>query len=298
MNPREPDGDEPDRLSAHLARVTPRVWRAPACLSRGEPSSVRGSVVGSGRSRALAGMTATAPEEAAVKRWMVRLGGLESEASPEALEQGAREAIALMGALREAQAVDDAEPLLDCIESIALERVRLTKKATDGLAFAGPPAPAPGYQDLMATARLRDVACHRVEKLRRDLFGSARVPFATMAEAVAWVEAEHEAAGEYTREEESAFLEAYRKIDVQLLQLQYQGSPYDDDYSLSAGALCRAARRRCGAPLSGGQVSAAAESLPRPARPGRRPAHQRVGGRLLRLAGRAAGRAALQHHRP
>jgi hypothetical protein len=229
MNPREPDNDEPE-LPFGAPRESDAEGLARAgLLEFGAPASARGAVVGSGRSRALAGMTATSPEEALVKRWMVRLGGLESEASAEALEQGAREAIALMVALREAQASDEAEPLLDCIEAIALQRVRLAEAASSGV--GGPPAPAPGYQDLMATARLRDVARHRVEELRRDLYGSSRAPFATMAEATAWVEAEHEQSGEHTPEEVSAFLAAYRKIDVALVQLQLQGSPYDYAYA-------------------------------------------------------------------
>lgn len=231
MIPREPDNDEPD-LPYGAPRESDAEGLARAgLLEFGSPASARGSVAGSGRSRALAGMTSTAPQEAEVKRWMVRLGGLKPEASAEALEQGAREAITLIGALAAAQASDETESLLDCIESIAVQRVRLAEAAFSGVAFGGPPTPAPGYQDLMATARLRDVACHRVETLRRDLFGSSRVPFATMTEAVAWVVAEHERSGEHTREEECAFLEAYRKIDVALLQLQYQGSPYDDHYT-------------------------------------------------------------------
>jgi hypothetical protein len=83
----------------------------------------------------------------------------------------------------------------------------------------------------MATARLRDLAKRRVAQMRREIFGMSRVPFATLAEAVAWVEAQQAQAGDYSAEEKAGFLEAYRKIDVELWQLQYRVSAFEVDHS-------------------------------------------------------------------
>ncbi len=191
-----------------------------------------GYVLATGRQRALAGMTTTAPERADLERWVGRLGDLEPEAKPAALQAAAQRALTLMNELAAAAASSEANSLVDCIETWALQDVRLYTEATAAPAYAvGPPAFSPGYEDLMATARLRDLAQRRVAELRCDLFGSARVPFKTMTEAVAWIEAERAAAGEHTPEEIERFAAAYNQIGAQLAQLQWRGSPFADDYT-------------------------------------------------------------------
>jgi hypothetical protein len=198
----------------------------------GQPGSERGSVAGSGRSRAAAGMTDSAPRNEELKRWMVRLGGLEPEAGRATLEAGASLAIDLIEGAATAVASGEPEPLLDCAESFALDLVRRrTAPASAAPAVARPPARALGYQDLAATARLRDLARRRVEELRREVFASTRTPFATLAEAVAWIEAEYAQAGDASSEELATFLAAHREIDRQLAQLFYQGSPYECAYT-------------------------------------------------------------------
>lgn len=137
-----------------------------------------------------------------------------------------------MNELTAAMTAGEGDSLVDCIEAFALRHVRLLGEAGSAAGDGSrPPAPLPGYHDLMATARLRDLAKRRVAQMRREIFGSARVPFASLAEAVTWVEAQQTQAGDYSAEEKAAFLEAYRKLDAELWQLQYHVPAFELDHS-------------------------------------------------------------------
>jgi hypothetical protein len=233
--------NRPDEIDENLARAyggrreSDAEGLARAGLAgSGEAGDARGSVAGSGRARAAAGITSKPVEKADLERWVLRLGGLEPEAELEDLEEGASLAITYLAEMTATIASGERDSVLeslqDCVESFALDLVRRrTAPALEPQRAAGLSLPRPGYDDLEATARLRDLAQRRVEELRRDLFDSTPVPFATLDEAVAWIEAEQAKAGEHSPEEIAAFLAAYRQIDVQFAQLFYGGSPFEDD---------------------------------------------------------------------
>jgi len=198
-------------------------------------TSRSGYVAGSGRARAVAGLTEVSPQAEELARWVVRLGGLQTDAPLGLLEDAAREALALIAQLADVAKTDDRaeqiESVMDCAEAFAVQNLRLRLEASVSQAKLEPPQPRVGYQDLMATARLRDLAQHQVDELRGELFGSAATPFATLAEAVAWIDEEHTRAGEHTNGELVQFLGAYRQIDIRLAQLQNRGSPFEDDFT-------------------------------------------------------------------
>jgi hypothetical protein len=223
---------DPDDLNdGH--RVSDDEGLAQAGLVDGDRSPAAGHVVGSGRTRAEAGMTDIAAERDEQERWALRLAGLEPLASPQLLGEAARYAIEAFGrvaqALRHTDADAKLESIEDCAEGFA---VQLMRTSLEGQSEARPPTrPDVGYQELMATARLRDIARGNVAALRKLVFGSEKVPFATLVEATTWIEQEQKRTGTYSPKESRELRAAYRTIGLELLQLQLRGPGFRYDHS-------------------------------------------------------------------
>ena len=163
----------------------------------------------------------------------MRLAGLEPLAPPQLIDEAARYAIEAFGRVAQALRHADADALLqsidDCAEGFAVQLMRAhlagrrEPRRRAGLEV--------GYQELMATARLRDIARGNVVALRQLVFGSEKVPFATLPEATAWIGQEEKRAGTYSREESRELRAAYAKIGIELLKLQLRGPGFRYDYS-------------------------------------------------------------------
>ncbi len=188
--------------------------------------------MGGAKTRAEAGMTDASAERDEQERWGVRLAGLEPLASPQLLSDAICYAIEaagdVAGVLRHKDAATQLESIDNCAEGFAVQFMRA--RLAGGLEAELPTRAHVGYQEVMATARVREIATRRVAELRKEVFGSAQVPFATLAEATDWIEQEQKRAGNYSDEESRELLAAYRKIGIELTQLGYRGRGYRHDY--------------------------------------------------------------------
>lgn len=223
---------DPDDLNdGH--RVSDGEGLAQAGLADGDRSQVAGYVVGGGRTRAGAGMTDVSSERDEQERWRLRLAGLEPLASPQLAAEAARYAIEAVGrvaqALRHTDHASLLESIEDCAEGFAVQLMRAS--LAGGRDAQAQTRSEVGYQELMATARLRDIARGNVAALRQLVFGSEKVPFATLAEATTWIEQEQKRAGTYSPEETREIRAAYGKIAIELLQLRLRSPGFRSDHS-------------------------------------------------------------------
>lgn len=223
---------DPDDLNdGH--RLSDREGLAQAGLADGDRSQAAGYVVGGGGTRAGAGMTDVSPERDEQERWRLRLAGLEPLASSLLVGNAARYAIEAVGRVAQAlRHTDDAsllESIEDCAEGFVVQFMRAS---LEGQSQAQPPTrPAVGYHELMASARLRDIARGNVAAVRQLVFGSEKVPFATLAEATTWIEQEQKRAGTYSPEERREIRVAYRKVAFELLQQRLRSPGFRYDHS-------------------------------------------------------------------
>lgn len=226
-----PETNDPDVLNdGHRESDGEGLERAG--LADGDRFQAAGHVVGSAKTRAEAGMTDASPERDEQDRWQVRLAGFEPLAPAKLVGEAARFAVEAVGQVAQAVHHTDADAKLESIESCAegfavqLMRARLAGRSD---AQTGPKV---GYPELVATARLRDIGRGNVAAVRQLVFGSPRVPFATLAEATSWIEGEQKRAGTYSREERREISVAYRKVAFELLQqrLRSPGFRYDHSY--------------------------------------------------------------------
>jgi hypothetical protein len=218
-----------------------------AGLADGDRCQAAGHVAGSGRTRAEAGMTDIAAERDEQERWALRLAGLEPLASPQLVDEAARYAIEAFGRVAQAVHHTDADAKLesieDCAEGFAVQLMRA--HLAGGREAREPTRPEVGYQELMATARLRDIARGNVAALRKLVFGSEKTPFATLVEATTWIEQEQKRAGTYSRDESRELRAAYTKIGIELLQLRHRSPGFRYDHMFPA-RRCFVTRRGAG----------------------------------------------------
>ena len=179
-------------------------------------------------------MTDASAERDEQKRWSVSLAGLEPLAPPQLIDEAARYAIAAFGRVAQVLRHTDADAQLESIEDCAEGFTVLFMRAhlAGGREAQAQRRPEVGYQELMASARLREIGRGNVAALRQLVFGSEEVPFATLAEATSWLEVEQTRAGTYSREERRELRVAYRKVFFELLQqrLRSPGFRYDHNY--------------------------------------------------------------------
>ena len=204
-----------------------------AGLADGDRSRAAGHVVGSGRTRAEAGMTdARRGARRAGTLADVRLAGLEPLASPQLVGEAARYAIEAVGQRRAGPAPHRRRLQTRVDRGLRRGLCRAAHAGALGRrAEAQPTRPKVGYQELVASARLRDIGRGNVAGLRELVFGSPGVPFATLAEATTWIEAEQKRAGTYSPEESRELRVAYGKIAIELLQLRLRSPGFRYDHS-------------------------------------------------------------------
>ena len=191
-------------------------------------------------------MTDAAAERDEQERWALRLAGLEPLASPQLVGEVARYAIEALGRVaggaphrcRRQTRVDRGLRRRLC-------RADLRAHLAGGREAREPTRPDVGYQELMATARLRDIARGYVAALRKLVFGSEKAPFTTLAEATTWIEQEQKRAGTYSREESRELRAAHRKIAFELLQRRHRSPGFRYDHKFPA-RRCFVTRRGAG----------------------------------------------------